>query len=119
MHKELGSPPQIWATVEGRTAWHDVWHPLQGFHLQQAHPSPGTDRQLIPGLMEPSTVLRWESPTQAPNLEILPFSLKPACRIYTHISKFQLWLPVLKYPQLAAFWSDIRGLVKPHSMATT
>lgn len=76
-------------------------------------------QQLIPGLMEPSTVLRWESPTQAPNLEILPFSLKPACRIYTHISKFQLWLPVLKYPQLAAFWSDIRGLVKPHSMATT
>lgn len=37
----------------------------------------------------------------------------------TYMSVFQLLFLQLKYPQLAAFWTDMSGFFRSHNMATT
>ena len=69
----------------GSTAWWVAPLP-KNFTYSKAHPCPGTGtgwRVLEPdfGLVESSIIPRWESPTNAPALEVLPFSLEPACMV--------------------------------------
>ena len=54
--------------------------PPQELHLRSDPPMPRTGTGWR--VLEPDSwpvIPRWESPTEAPALEILPFSLKPAC----------------------------------------
>ena len=86
IQKEPGNPRprQQWGS---RRAWHGGQHPsprtsltVRPTHAQGLEQAGGCSN-LILGLRESSTIPRWENPTEAPTSEILPFSLKPACKI--------------------------------------
>lgn len=58
-------------------------------------------------------------PTEVLTLPDTSSAQTPLNGLSTYMSVFQLLFLQLKYPQLAAFWTDMSGFFRSHNIATT